>query len=269
MPTSGSSSHDESLTEIFVESSLDGSREPNLFWMPTEGPAEALVVGLHTWSADRFNQAKDLLPLCRKRSWALLLPEFRGPNLTTNPRAREAGGSALARRDIVDATRDVLARHFAGGPPPVFLHGGSGGGHMGLLTAACEDFPWTAVSSWCPITDLAAWHEENSNYRPHAVAVCGGPLGLQTADEYQKRSPLHFAKVLSQYRLLLAHGRHDQSVFFSHSWNLAEKIEAENPEHFYFQIFDGGHEIHHEAAFAFFDRTLQAAKTAKTTELTG
>lgn len=266
MPASDSSSCDQSSTEIFVESSLDGSREPNLFWMPSEGPAKALVVGLHTWSADRFNQAKNLLPLCRERNWALLLPEFRGPNLTTNPRAREAGGSALARRDIVDATRDVLARHFANETPPVFLHGGSGGGHMGLLTAAQEDFPWTAVSSWCPITDLAAWHEENSNYRSHVAAVCGGPPGPQTADEYQQRSPLHFAEVLSRYRLLLAHGRHDRAVPFHHSWHLAEKIEAKNSEGFYFQIFDGGHEIHHEAAFAFFDRTLQAAEK---TELTG
>jgi len=266
MATSGPSSCDESFTEIFVESSLDGSREPGLLWMPSEGTAEALVVGLHTWSADRLTSQAGFLPFCRERNWALLLPEFRGPNLVTSSRAMEAGGSPLARRDIVDATRDVLARHFAKETPPVFLHGGSGGGHMGLLTAAREDFPWTAVSSWCPITDLVAWHEENSDYRPHVAAVCGGPPGPQTADEYWQRSPLHFAKALSRHRLLLAHGREDRAVSFHHSWNLAQRIEAENPEEFYFHIFDGGHEIHHEAAFAFFDRTLQAAKT---TELTG
>lgn len=267
MPISDSPSIcDGSLSEILVQSSLDGSLEPNLLWLPPSGQANALVVGLHTWSANRSTSAPEFLPFCRERNWALLLPEFRGPNVATSPRVKEAGGSALGRRDIVDATREVLSRHFANETPPVFLHGGSGGGHMGLLTAAREDFPWTAVSSWCPVTELADWHGENGDYRHHVEAVCGGPPGPQTADEYRQRSPIHFAKDLSRHRLLLAHGREDRGVSFRQSWNLAQKIEAENPRHFYFYIFDGGHEIHHEAAFAFFDRTLHAAKT---TELTG
>jgi dipeptidyl aminopeptidase/acylaminoacyl peptidase len=249
---------DESFTEIFSVSSLDGSREPSLLSLPPNGEAKALVVGLHTWSAERFTPQASLLPFCLERGWALLLPEFRGPNLVTNPRAREAGGSALARRDIVDATRVVLSEHFSDSAPPVFLHGGSGGGHMGLMTAACEDFPWKAVSSWCPVTDLAAWHEENADYRPHVAAVCGGAPGPKTEEEYRQRSPLHYAEALSKHRLLLAHGRHDQPVSYRHSWKLAQKIEACRPQEFYFQIFDGGHEIHDQAAFAFFDRCLDA-----------
>lgn len=61
------------------------------------------MVGLHTWSYNRFNQLSAMLPLCRERGWALLLPEFRGPNLKNNPRVRQACASEVARRDILDA----------------------------------------------------------------------------------------------------------------------------------------------------------------------
>ncbi len=252
--------------EIHVTSSLDGSREPSLLWMPGGGEAPtALVVGLHTWSADRFNQQGPMLEFCEERRWALLLPEFRGPNLEKNPRATEAGGSRLACRDIVDATREAQNR-LGLENTPVFLHGGSGGGHMALQTSAREDFAWTAVSSWCPITDLAAWHEQNKNYSRHIAAVCGGPPNATTAHEYHDRSPLHRSEALAKINLLLAHGRQDASVPQSHSWRLATAIESHNPRQFYFQIFDGTHEIHHDVAFRFFDRCIQRQNQS---ELTG
>ena len=55
-------------TELQIPSSLDGSLQPSLFFHPSQGqgaPAP-LVVGLHTWSYDRFNQADNYLPLCEK-----------------------------------------------------------------------------------------------------------------------------------------------------------------------------------------------------------
>ena len=42
--------------EILVKSSLDGSMQPSLLYR-AEGKRPVLV-GLHTWSFDRFNQAK-------------------------------------------------------------------------------------------------------------------------------------------------------------------------------------------------------------------
>jgi len=249
----------ERFEEVAVESSLDGSREPALLWMPTgDTPPQALVVGLHTWSADRFNQCKPMLPFCEARGWALLLPEFRGPNLASNPRALEAAGGPLARRDLVDATRHVLATRFAGGRPARFLVGGSGGGHMALQVAGREAFAWDAVSSWCPITDLAAWQQENAHYRPHIEAVCGGApgAGAPVDARYREKSPLHAAPQLATVRLQLAHGRHDSSVPYSHSWRMAQAIEACGPAHFYFHLFEGGHEAHLDEAFAFFEKTL-------------
>ena len=242
--------------EIVIPSTLDGSLEPSLFFMPKD--ARVLVVGLHTWSADRHNQMRAMLPPCQERGWALLLPEFRGPNLETNPRASEAGGSALARRDIVDATQWVIQKYFAA-PPAALLLGGSGGGHMSLMVAARERFSWTAVSSWCPITDIASWHRENAAYAPHIEALCGG-APLQTAEidaQYRERSPIHFASNLRFIRLQLAHGRHDASVPYTHSWQLAQELVG--AKNFYFTIFDGTHELRASDAFAFFDRSLRDA----------
>ncbi|HWL52700.1 MAG TPA: prolyl oligopeptidase family serine peptidase [Chthoniobacteraceae bacterium] len=258
----------DAFEEFTFRSSLDGSQEPSLLWWPeTKEPPAALIVVLHTWSADRFNMGPKVLDACRERGWALLLPEFRGPNLVKNPRAREAGGSALARRDIIDATRHLLSERFER-KPFLFLMGGSGGGHMSLQVAGREDFRWDAVSSWCPITDLVAWQGENPNYRPHIEAVCGGAPGdsPEIDAEYHERSPLHVASALAKCRLLLAHGREDRSVPYTHGWRMAQAIEACGPEAFYFSLFAGGHELRHPVAFDFFDGTIKAAAAA---ELTG
>lgn len=259
----------ESFQEISVPSSIDGSLEPSLLWLP-KGEVKALVVGLHTWSADRFNQTKSMKPYCEARGWALLLPEFRGPNLDSNPRAREAGGSDLARRDIVDATRYVLEHHIPqhkAKPIPVFLLGGSGGGHMSLMVAAREDFPWTAISSWCPITNLADWHCENPNYARHIAAVCGGtPDAPAAARDYHERSPIHYAASLARHTLQLAHGRHDASVPYTHGYKMSQAIEQLAPEHFYFYLFNGTHELRLRDAFEFFDGLLPKATAV---ELTG
>jgi predicted esterase len=42
-------------------------------------------------------------------------------------------------------------------------------------------------------------------------------------------------------------------VHYRHSWNLARELEKQGAEKFYFEIFDGGHEIHYERAFHWFD----------------
>lgn len=248
---------------IEVVSTLDGSKEPSLLYWP-EKP-EVLLTGLHSWSQDRFNMVGRMLPYCRERGWALLLPEFRGPNLASNPRAPEAGGSPLARRDIVDATRWVIENRFDR-RPATLLAGGSGGAHMTLMILGAEDFTWTAASSWCPITDLAAWHGQNPKYQPGLEAVCGGPPGVSPKidAEYTARSPLNYAARLRGTRLQLAHGRHDASVPCTQSIKLSEAVGLDAPQ-FYFSIFDGRHELRLDDVFAFFDRTIKAVEQVQIT----
>ena len=247
--------HHSQIDELEIVSTLDGSTEKALFHYPRNKENVPLVVGLHTWSYDRFNQLEQMLPLCMKRGWALLLPEFRGPNLASNPRAPQACGSAHARQDILDALDAVTASHSID-EAKIFLLGGSGGGHMALLMAAHASRRWKAVSAWVPITDLAAWHEENPDYAPHVAACCGGApgSGAEVDREYRKRSPLSYVKEFSTVNLSVHHGRHDPIVNFSHSWRLALELEKQGAERFYFDIFDGGHDIHYDRAFSWFDR---------------
>ncbi len=257
----------DAFEQLDCVSSLDGSREPFLLSLPPGGEASALVVGLHTWSADRFNQVERMGPYCRERGWALLLPEFRGPNLTTNPRVRQAGGSALARRDVIDATRLVLEK-YVDPAHPRFLVGGSGGGHMALQVAGREALDWTAVSSWCPITDLAEWHRFANGYLPHVESVCGGAPGdsPEVDAAYTDRSPIHRAAALAKCRLQLGHGRYDKVVPYRHAWEMALAIEAQKPEAFFFSLFDGGHQILFDEAFKFFDASIRKEQGV---ELTG
>lgn len=227
-----------------------------------------LVVGLHTWSAARDNQQDALLPLCRERGWALLLPEFRGPNLTTNPRAAEACASVAARQDIIDAV-DYVCGCYPIEADAVFVVGGSGGGHMALMMAAYAPDRWRAVSAWCPITDVATWHGENAGYAPHVAACCGGLPGESPAidAEYRERSPMTHAARIAQAHLSVHHGRRDQSVPYTQTLRLIEALETLGAERCYYEIFDGGHEIHHARGFAWFDKLMSTA--TPTTRLTG
>lgn len=261
------SPHD--VVELEFVSTGDGSTEKALFFRPDGGGPVPLVVGLHTWSYDRFNQLEPMLPFCRQRGWALLLPEFRGPNLANNPRARQACASPLARRDILDAVARVEA-DYPVDPERIFILGGSGGGHMALMMAAEAPRRWKGVSAWVPITDLAAWHGENPDYAGHVVACCGGEPGENPATdrEYRDRSPIHFIEELSAATLSVHHGRYDEVVPYRQSWRLAEKLEEAGAERFFFEIFNGGHDIHYERAFGWFD-VLLGDEDAESERLTG
>ena len=83
------------MQEIQVASTLDGLLQPALFEAATVETPRPLLVGLHTWSADRNNQRDTLLPLAHERNWNLLLPEFRGPNLVSNAIDHAASGTKV------------------------------------------------------------------------------------------------------------------------------------------------------------------------------
>ena len=228
-----------------------------------------LVVGLHTWSHDRFNQLDNYLPLCKERGWALLLPEFRGPNLRGNPNRDLACGSAAARQDIVDAV-NFVAEHEAVDPRKLFLLGASGGGHMALLTAAFTPGLWRAVEAWCPITDLREWHAfygPGNRYAAELEYCLGGEPGCspEVEAEYRSRSPVNFLKELAKVNLSVHHGRHDKIVPDRITYRFAALLEEVGPERFYFDFFDGGHEADNLRSFAWFEKQLSHVRRASVT----
>lgn len=228
-----------------------------------------LVVGLHTWSHDRFNQLDNYLPLCKERGWALLLPEFRGPNLRGNPNRDLACGSAAARQDIVDAV-NFVAEHEAVDPRKLFLLGASGGGHMALLTAAFTPGLWRAVEAWCPITDLREWHAfygPGNRYAAELEYCLGGEPGCspEVEAEYRSRSPVNFLKELAKVNLSVHHGRHDKIVPYRITYRFAALLEEVGPERFYFDFFDGRHEADNLRSFAWFEKQLSHVRRASVT----
>lgn len=222
--------------EILIKSTVDGTLQPSLLYR-AEGRRPVLV-GLHTWSYDRFNQIGNMLPWAEKCGFHLLLPQFRGPNLQSNPLCTEACGSLLARQDIIDAV-DYLVREGIADPENIFLLGSSGGGHMALMMAGYRPEYFKAIGAFVPITDLKKWSEENASYRPHVLACC-------SEDEQQMllRSPCHYKENILKSNLKIFHGKYDPVVPVSHSLTLYASLMAmDSKARVFLDIFDGGHQL--------------------------
>jgi len=230
-------------TEILIKSTLDLTMQPSLFYKAETEEKRPLLVGLHTWSFDRFNQINNMLPYAEKYNFNLLLPEFRGSNLKTNPICTQACGSIYAKQDIKDAIDYVIANENVDSEN-IFLLGLSGGGHMSLLMAGfCPEY-FKAIGAYVPICDLEKWTEQNKNYSEHVLACCDGNV-----DEMKKRSPLSYVDNIAKSNLKIFHGKFDPVVPVSQSLELYNKIMLQYPNaRVFLDVFDGGHEIDMEMA---------------------
>lgn len=200
---------------VQVKSSLDGTLQPGLVWLPEKAKTEKvpLLVALHSWSYgyQMLDPARWALDEAKKRGWGFYYPHFRGPNKTP-----QACGSDLAVQDIVDGVRHVgtLGQIDA---DRVYLLGGSGGGHMALLMAGRHPEIWAAVYAACPITDVGRWHDESGDtsrdlepiYARMLEGVCGaGPSSAHKRD-YDRRSPVTWLKNAKGVAVDIITGIHD------------------------------------------------------------
>lgn len=246
--------------EIIVVSSLDGTEQPSLFFRNELEGKRPLLVGLHTWSSDRFNQIKNMVPIAEKFGFHLLLPEFRGENLDRNPQREKACGSEFAKRDIKDAI-DYVVEHEEVDKDNVFLLGGSGGGHMALLMAGTYPETFKAIAAFVPITDLTKWVNENANYTNHILACCSNDK-----EEMLKRSPISYIENISKANLKIFHGKYDKSVPFRHSLDLYNAIIEKYPDaSVYIDVFDGGHQFDMIAAEHWFSTQYKLAEQVEVT----
>ena len=246
--------------EILVKSTLDSSMQPSIFYKSETNEKRPLLVGLHTWSHDRFNQINNMLPYAQKHDFNLLLPEFRGSNLKTNPICTQACGSNYAKQDIKDAIDYVIANENVDSEN-IFLLGLSGGGHMSLLMAGfCPEY-FKAIGAYVPITDLEKWTKQNKNYCEHVLACCSDNAG-----EMKKRSPVAYVENIAKSNLKIFHGKFDPVVPVSHSLELYEEIMLKHPNaRIFLDIFDGGHEIDMETAFYWIISQYKGVRNVKVT----
>ena len=225
--------------EIYVRSTIDGSEQPSLFYASPSKEKRPLLVGLHTWSFDRFNQIENMLPFAEAQDFHLLLPEFRGPNTKKNPNCIEACGSDLAKQDIKDAIDYVLREYENVDAENIFLLGASGGGHMALMMAGFCPEIFRVIGAFVPITDLAAWAEQSEHYGKQVRACCG-----ESAEEMAKRSPISYLDTIARANLKIFHGKYDKTVPVTHSLALYGALMEKHPTcRVFLDIFDGGHEM--------------------------
>lgn len=188
------------LTEVRIDSSLDGKQQPSLYWAPESANEQPtpLLVFLHSWSGN-YKQKNDAWQQeAVKRGWIYLHPDFRGRNDTP-----QACGSKLARQDILDAI-DFARKKFQVDSQRVYLAGTSGGGHMSMLMAGHHPDRFSAVSAWVGISDIAKWYRFHvkdgvpQTYARMILKSLGGPPD-ENSDrdtDYRDRSPVfHLARV--------------------------------------------------------------------------
>lgn len=248
-------------TEIFVKSTKDASMQPSLFYKSETNEKRPLLVGLHTWSHNRFNQISNMLPYAEKLDFNLLLPEFRGNNLKTNPDCTMACGSEYAKQDIKDAI-DYVTAHENIDADNIFLLGLSGGGHMSLMMAGfCPEY-FKVIGAYVPITDLEKWTRQNPGYSVHVLACC-----REDVHEMKKRSPISYIDTIAKANLKIFHGKFDSVVPVSQSLQLYGEIMEKHPDaRVFLDVFDGGHEIDMEAAMYWI---LSQYKGTTKTQVTG
>ena len=245
--------------EILVKSSLDGTMQPSLFYKSASKEKRPLLVGLHTWSFDRFNQIENMLPMAERWDFNLLLPEFRGSNLDTNPNYTKACGSDFAKQDIMDTIGYVIENENID-EENIFLLGASGGGHMALLIAGMCPERFKAIGAFVPITDLVAWGQQNEYYRAHVRACCGDEA------EMKKRSPITYLDTIAKANLKIFHGKRDPVVPVSHSLTLFNEILHKHPNaRVYLDVFDGGHQMDMEVAEHWILSQYDGAKNVQVT----
>ena len=242
--------------EIVIKSTLDGTDQPSLFFS-AKGKNRPLLVGLHTWSWGRFNQVDNMLPYAEKYDFNLLLPEFRGPNVATNPNCVQACGSPLAKQDIKDAV-DFVVKNKDVDAKNIFLLGVSGGGHMALLLAGfCPEY-FKAIGAFVPISDLKKWSEQSASYTQHVLDCCSN-----SETEMAMRSPINYIDEIAKANLKIFHGKYDHVVPVTQSIELYEQIFKKYPKaKVFLDIFDGGHEIDMQSAMYWI--LSQYKKSAKT-----
>lgn len=221
--------------EINVKSTLDNTLQPSLFYESKSEKKRPLLVGLHTWSFNRYNQIDNMLPFAEKNDFNLLLPDFRGANVKGNPEGQKACGSEFACQDVMDAIEYVIENYNVDSEN-VFLLGASGGGMMALLLAGKHPKSFKAVGAFVPVCNLVEWQKHG--YGEHIKACCG------TEEEMFRRSPMNYIDGIATSNTKIFHGKHDPFVPLEQSEKLYRAIVEKYPQsRVYLDIFDGRHEM--------------------------
>lgn len=227
----------EEVAEIRYPVSADNSEQPALFWKPAESEGmKPLLVAMHTWSGDYLQAGGEAkyAEWCVQNDWIFIHPNFRGRNRTP-----ESMGSDLVIADVRAAV-EWAKENASVDESRIYAIGVSGGGHATQLLAGRTPEIWAGISSWCGISDLAAWHEQTSTpelqryAKDIETALGGAPVsGSDEEKDAIHRSPLTWLANASPVPLDINHGVTDGrtgSVPFTHSLHAWNTIVPENEQ---------------------------------------
>ena len=211
---------------------IDNSKQKAMHFIAKGKEKRPLLVALHTWGGTYQQSCRNYALYCVKNNWNFIFPHFRGQNW--NP---DGCGSDKAVQDIVDAVA-YMKKVANVDTDRVYLMGGSGGGHATLLLAGRHPELWTAVSAWCPISDIAAWYDEclpkkrYKGYSAHILKACGGDPSkdAKAKEQAKKRSPLTYLANAAKLKVDISTGIHDGhsgSVPVSQTLNAFNVLAAE------------------------------------------
>lgn len=221
------------VVDFTFTSSYDGSTQPAALQIPTayqSSQPTPLLIGVHGWGDDRWAPLADYAAAANDAGWLLAAPDMHGERSAyPRPPYDHPLASRASQRDILDTIQWVQARYNVD-PNRIYITGESMGGQIALVTAAKNPGLFAAVVSDRGPTDLERWYEESELWRQTLIAQeVGGAPDSTTRFEYQRRSPLSFARNLVDTPLLLYHATGDTTVLPHHSQDMLDAVRAADP----------------------------------------
>ena len=217
----------ERIKTISYFCSIDKSMQKAKCFVAEGESPRPLLVALHTWSYTYEQDCTAYAKFCLENNWNFIFPDFRGPNWTA-----DACGSDKVVEDIADAVAYMKCAANVDNSR-VYLMGGSGGGHCSLLLASRHPELWTAVSAWCPISDLKKWctFHGNKSYGAQIIRnLKGDPRSNEAAArDAARRSPVTWLANAKNVAVDIGTGIHDGhtgSVPISEAFNAYNCVAA-------------------------------------------
>ncbi len=181
------------IKEIKIRSTMDGSIQPALFYNSRSDTKKPLLVVLHSWSEDYYQQYSIPYGIWAvKNDWVFIHPDYRGAFINA-----KATASELSVKDILDAL-SYAKTNASIDSSRIYLTGFSGGAMVTLIMVGRFPEIWAGAVAWVPVYDLTQWYQTTRNakhnYSKYIIESCGGPPVPNSAafTECKKRSASNY-----------------------------------------------------------------------------
>jgi dipeptidyl aminopeptidase/acylaminoacyl peptidase len=226
-----------SATEMIRYPARDGMQIPAYVTVPDAGPKKMLptvvLMGETQWTRNGSWGWDDEVQFLASRGYLVLRPDPRG-TAGFGRAHREAGARQWGRAiqdDIADAVKWSVQQGYTD-PARVCIAGAGYGGYAAMMGLLRDPQVFKCGISWSGITDIGImfkndWDDFAATRAATELRTMVGDPKLDAA-QFSEASPLQNAARIRQ-PVLLAYGKEDNRVPFSHGLKFYEKLSATNP----------------------------------------